>query len=121
MHYDNLFIFEDLNYEVYESCLNSICKVNKLKNLVESPTCFKYPSSPSCIDLLLTNCLSCFAETPTFETGISDFHKMVVTILKINYKKQKAMIIQYRNCIDFADEAFKLELNKLFEIDLNKR
>ena len=30
-------------------------------------------------------------------TGISDFHKMVITVLKIFYKKQKLKIIHYRN------------------------
>ena len=42
----------------------------------------------------------------TMETGISDFHKMVITVLKIFYKKQKPKIIHYRNYKTFNDNLF---------------
>ena len=54
------------------------------------------PDNPSCIDLLLTNRPRCFQNTVAVETGISDFHKMVVMVFKVFYKKQKPKIIQYR-------------------------
>ena len=53
-----------------------------------------------------------------FETGISDFHKMIRTLLKIHCKKQTAKIIQYWNYKNFVDKTIKTELNnKLFDID----
>ena len=52
-----------------------------LKNLVREPTCFK-SSNPRCIDLILTNRGRNFQQTTAVETGLSDFHKMVVTVLK---------------------------------------
>ena len=52
------------------------------------------------------------------ETGISDFHKMVITVLKIFYKKQKPKIISYRNYKTFNANLFKEELNEeLLSID----
>ena len=41
--------------------------------------CFKNPNNPSCIDLFLTNTIRSFQETQVFETGLYDFHKLVVT------------------------------------------
>ena len=34
------------------------------------------------------------------ETGLSDFHKMTVTVMKSQYQKQKPKIISYRNVLD---------------------
>ena len=52
--------------------------------------------SPSCIDLYLTNCPKRFESTLTKETGISDFHKLIVTVLKVKHEKVPPKIIQYR-------------------------
>ena len=55
----------------------------------------------------------------TMEAGISDFHKMVITVLKIFYKKQKPKIIHYRNYKTFNANLFKEELNnELLNIDI---
>ena len=56
----------------------------------------------------------------TMETGISDFHKMVITVLNFFYKKQKPKIIHYRNYKTFNANLFKEELNnELLNIDIN--
>ena len=86
-NYDNLLILGDLNSELEETCLNDFCNVSNLKSLNKKPTCFKNPENPSCIDLFLTNRQKSFQNTSTIETGISDFHKLVVTVLKMYYKK----------------------------------
>ena len=54
------------------------------------------------------------------EIGISDFHKIVITDLKIFYKKQKSKIIHYRSYKTFNADLFKEELNnELLSIDNN--
>ena len=107
----------DFNSEFSE---NPFCNVNSLKTLNRGPTCFKNPSNPSCIDLFLTNRQQGFQQTHAIETGISDFHKMVVTVMKTHYKKQKAKTIQYRNCKHFHEQSFNFELNnELIKIDIN--
>ena len=47
----------------------------------------------------------------TMETGNSDFHKMVITVLKIFYKKQKPKITHDRNYKTFNANLFNEELN----------
>ena len=46
------------------------------------PTCFKNPDNPSRIDLILTNRSISFQNSGVIETGLSDFHKLVVTVMK---------------------------------------
>ena len=84
----------DLNSEVSENCLNGFCNVNSLKTLNRAPTCFKNPNNPSY-----------FQQTYVIETGISDFHKMVVTVMKTHYKKQRAK--------PFNTEIIKIFMNNL--------
>ena len=56
----------------------------------------------------------------TMETGISDFYKMVITVLDFFKKKQKPKIIQYRNYKTFNANLFKEELNyELLNTDIN--
>ena len=50
-------------------------------NLVTSKTCFAKTSSSS-IDVILTNRLRSFQKSLVFETGLSDYHGLVVTVLK---------------------------------------
>ena len=57
--------------------------------LSKNQLCFKNPDNPSCTDLFLTNRPKCFQGTMTMKTGISDFSKMVITVLKLFYKKKK--------------------------------
>ena len=110
----------DLNLEVSENCLNSFSNVNRLKTLNRGPTCFKNPNNPSCIDLLFTNRQQCFQQICVIETGISDFHKILVTVMKTHYERQKAKTIQYRNYKHFHEQSFNFELNnELLKIDTN--
>ena len=64
-----------------------------LKNLVKQKTCYKNPDNPSCIDLILTNCHRNFQNTNVFETGLSDFYKMTVSVLKSHIFLSKSLIL----------------------------
>ena len=108
------------NSETLENYLNDFCNVYNLRNIVKNPTCFKNPDNPSCIDLFLTNRLQCFHNTFAVKTGISDFHKMVLTVLKVFYKKQKPKIIKYRKYNNFNNDMFREDLNnELLNVHLN--
>ena len=120
LKHDKLLILGDLNSDLKDGCLNTFSNVNNLKSLNKEPNCFKNPNNPSCIDLFLTNRSRYFQNTSTIETGISDFHKLAVTVLKMFYKKQNPKIILYRNYKTFNEELFSIELDKeLAKIDLN--
>ena len=118
-NYDNILLLGDFNSEFSEPCLNDFCDIYNLKNLVKEPTCFKNPDSPSCIDLFLTNRPRTFQCTTTIYTGISNFHKLVVTVLKTFYKKQRPKIIHYRNYKNFENDNFREDLKKeLLKFDI---
>ena len=74
------------------------CETYKLRNLVKHPTCFKNPENPSCIDLLLTNKPLNFQTTTLIETRLSDFHKMIVAVMKMDFSKMKPRVIRYLKC-----------------------
>ena len=46
----------------------------------------------------------------TVETGLSDFHKITLTVMKVFYKKQKTNIVTYRNYKHFSNEAFMFDV-----------
>ena len=62
--------------------MSNFLNTYNLKNIVKQKTCFKNPDRPTCIDLILTNSSRTFQDTYAVETGLSDFHKLVVTVLK---------------------------------------
>ena len=73
------------------------CDSYEFKNLIKDATCYKNPENPSCIDLILTNNPNSFQNSGVIETGLSDFHKMTVTIMKTTFEKLKSIIIHYRD------------------------
>ena len=72
----------DVNAEESKPCLSQFLFEMNAKNIVKEPTCYKSLSNPSCIDLVITNNSSSFQNTKTITTGLPDFHKMVITVLK---------------------------------------
>ena len=84
--YEMFLLAGDFNIEENEGHLQDFLLEYNASNLVKKPTCFKSLSNSSCIDLFLTNFPRSFQNTDTVSTGLSDFHKMVVTVLKTTLK-----------------------------------
>ena len=80
--YDKFLLAGDFNTEENDSILEDFLFEHNVSNLVKEPTCFKSISNPSCIDLFLTNSPLSFQTTSTVTTGLSDFHRMVVTVMR---------------------------------------
>ena len=112
----------DFNMTETEEQLKNFLDLYSLKNLVKEPTCYK-SHTPKCIDLVLTNRDRSVQKTTTVETGLSDFHKMVVTVLKTTFPKQGPTVINYRNYKKYNENVFKSdlqqELQKIEPLDLN--
>ena len=87
--YDKMLLVGDFNAEEGELCIDSFLYEYSFKNLVKQKTCFKNPENPSCIDLFITNSANSFQNTTTLSCGLSDCHKMVVTVLKTHFSKAK--------------------------------
>ena len=67
---------------------------------------------PRCIDLFLTNSVQKFQNRSVFATGITDFHEMILTVLKTSFPKSAPKKIVYRNYKNFNSNSFKSDLNK---------
>ena len=100
----------DFNTEETDDILEDFLFEHGAKNLVKEATCFKSLDNPSCIDLFLTNSPQSFQNTSTITTGLSDFHRMVVTVMKTTFPKGKPKTIYYRDYKKFNLQEFRREL-----------
>ena len=82
---------------------------NNSRNLVQHKTCFKSTSNPSCIDLFVTNSPRSFQNTITFSSGLSDFYKLILTILKSTFPRVRPKQIVHRKFKNFDLNNFKNE------------
>ena len=106
--YENLIFLGDFNAGVEDTGIKIFCISYNLTSMVNKATCFKNPDKPTCIDLILTNCPGSFQSSCVAETGLSDFHKMVVTVMKTSYRKSQSKIIHYRNYKKFSNDIFRI-------------
>ena len=109
--YDSILIVGDFNQEDHEANIKDFSVDHGLKNIVKDKTCFKNPNNPRCIDLILTNKPKSFQHTTTFDIGLSDFHRMVVTSFKCKLENRTPKEVHYRNYKNFHNEIFKDELS----------
>ena len=108
--YDKILLVGDFNAEENELILSNFMQLYDLRNLVKENTCFKSVENPSCVDLFLTNSSRAFQNTSAISTGISDVHKMIITVLKTKFKKAKSTEIIYRTFRNFDKRIFTNDL-----------
>ena len=111
-NYDNILLLGDFNAEVENNFLQEFCDLYGLKSLIRVSACYKNPADPTFIDLMLTNSNWSFQNSCTIDTGLSDFHKMIATVLKIYFQKREAKVINYRDYRKFANEEFRQQVLK---------
>ena len=71
---------------------------------------YKNPENTSCIDLILTHNPKYFQSSCVVETGLSDFHRITVTVIKTIFKKFEPRIIHYRDYKNFQNDQYRDEL-----------
>ena len=105
--YNNFIILDDFKIEMESNILRLFvyCINHGLKSLMRQPTCYKSPSNPACICLILSNTPQKLQRTCVLETGLSDFHLMTVTVMRKILKKLKQRAINYRSYTHFSNEA----------------
>ena len=123
--YDNLILLGDFNCEIDKSSMPDFCKNLDLKPQINAPTCYKNPENPKCIDHILTNRPERFQKTAyTLVTGISDFHKMALAILKKEFQKLPPKTVKYRCYRTFDEEAYHNYIKDVFrneELDFESK
>ena len=107
-NYGNHIVISDFNLEPFQMCLKTFMETHNCFNLVKNNTCFKGPGS--CIDLILTNRKYCFQGTSSFETGLSDHHHLIYSILKSTFEKEEPKQVIYRNYKHFQWQHFENDL-----------
>ena len=114
--YDNILLARDLNIDELKTGsdssnhLSDAMTVFNLTNLIKKPTCFKSQDG-TLIDLMLTNRPRNFLKSQNFEIGLSDCHKLVVSILRASSKKLPRKIITYRDQKCFNQDHFLRDLD----------
>ena len=87
---------EDSSIKIFYSNYN-------LTSMISKPNYYKNWGKHTCIDLTLRKSPgSC-----VIETGLSDFHKMIVTVMKISYRKIEPRVINYRYYTSCTNERFR--------------
>ena len=113
--YENVLAIGDFNLSVDNSHLEAHMQAYEFSSsLIKKPS-FYQSNTPSCIDLILTNRKSLFKPSNTFETGLSDYHKLVCTILESGGFKVAPIEKIYRSYKMFDVNNFKYILK--FELE----
>ena len=90
--------------------MKSFLELYGLRNFIPEPACYNNPEKPSSSGLFLTNNSSSFRNSCAIETGLSDFQKMTITVMKTTFQKLKPKLIYYRDYSMFSKDKFKEEL-----------
>jgi hypothetical protein len=110
--YDNLLIVGDFNSTPESAIFDGFLENNGLRNVLHKSTCFK-SANGKCIDLILTNKRSSLMFSDTLETGLSDHHLLVHTMLRTRFSKLPPKKTLYRCYKHFNDESFLSELSDI--------
>ena len=78
--YGNYIAIGDFNIEAVSKETSGFCDTFDLSSLIKELTCYKKPDNLSCIDLILKNKLLSFQNSGVAETGLSDFHRIILTV-----------------------------------------
>ena len=104
--YNKIILLGDFHTEICVQDLKLFCDNYSLKSLIRQPTSFKNLEKPKCIDLILTNMPHSFQSTCVIETGLPDFHLMILTVMRKIFRKIKPRIINYKSCNNFSNEYY---------------
>ena len=100
------------NEEMSNLQMNEFCALYNFTIRIKEPTRYKNVDKLTSIDHILTNHARYFQHSGIYETGLSDFHKLIFTVLKMFYSKQKPRIIKYRDYKNFNKNTFRMDLLK---------
>ena len=113
--FDNLIIMGDFNIDITEEDCSRFDKLEELRDtfnltdLIKSETCY-INNHKSTIDLFFTNKPLSFQGNSTTETGLSDCHKLITTIMRPFVSRLKPKIIFFRNYKRFDETKFLADL-----------
>ena len=116
-HYGNKVILDDFNLKPTDPLMMTFLNEHDLINLIKNNTCFK--GKDSYIDLILTNQKFSFKSSTSFETGLSDHHHLIYSMLKTTFHKEEPKTLIYRDYKTFSLEKFNTEFFLKLELQEN--
>ena len=116
--YENVVFLGDFNAGIEETTMKSFFKSYNLTNLIKQPNCFKTPEKLRCVDLILASRPKSFQSTCVIDTGLSDFHRMTVSVLKRHFRKLPPRLISYKDFSSYRNANFINSLTEvIFEVE----
>ena len=109
----------DFNETADERNTKTFMEEKDLKSLIKNYTCYKNPNNPRCINLILTNQKFKFKNSCTFDCGLSDFHRFIVTSFRFKYSPGAPKQVFYRTYKNFDNKTFRDELKEAIKDDMD--
>ena len=75
---------------------------------MKKQACFQNPNNP--INLVLANIPPSFQSSSVIETGLLDFHRITVTVMRVRFKRLQPKNKHYRNYKRFDNNVFREHL-----------
>ena len=92
--FKDVIVLQDFNTTIEGACVeNLFLSLLTYKILIKETKCLKNSNNPNYIDLILATKIRCSQNSCCIETGISDFHKMTVSPLKMKFHKMKLRVV----------------------------
>ena len=86
--FDRFLLVGNCNADYSKETLFNFLQMHNAANIVKDKTCFKSWNNLSCTGLFITKWSWCFQNTTVFSTGLSDFYKIAVAVLKASFSKR---------------------------------
>ena len=106
--YDNKVVLGDLNLELSSPSMLSFMDSQNFVNLKKNKICFK--GEGPCIGLILRNRKYSFKNTSSYETGLSDHHHLIYSVMKTTFRCEEPKKSIYRNYSNFSQKDFQSDL-----------
>ena len=112
---DMVIIIGDMNIDMKNvdrsNAIVDFCLTYSLTNIVKDTTCYKSVENESMIDLILVSKPKRFNETIVYDTGLSDFHKMLCVTSKAFAPTKISRKIHYGSFKKFEEYKFIKEVS----------
>ena len=112
----DIVLLGDMNIDMRPHCSNRLkefCDMSGFRNLIQEPTCYKSQENESLIDVILVSRPQRFNHSLVFDSGLSDFHKMIVVCTKIFTPRRYPRKIQYRSFKTFDEKKYRQDVQRI--------
>ena len=106
--YDNKVVLGDLNLELLSPSMLSFMDSQNFVNLIKNKIYFQ--GAGSCIGLILRKRKYSFKNTSSYETGLSDHHHVIYSVMKIKFRCEEPKKSIYRKYSNFSQKDFQSDL-----------